>query len=155
MIPQTIIKFFQEPGMGYILATRDNNLQPCINHAWGMKVNHTGTEITFYVKNSHSEKHLANLLDNGRVAFCVGQQPSHRTYQFKGQYVSHNACTEEDNKILDECFAGFKILLVAMFGEQALSLLDNYPYKPATAITFRVEEIFNQTPGPDAGQKLE
>lgn len=154
MIPQNIIEFFQEPGMGYILATRDEKLQPCINHAWGMRVNKTGTEMTIFVKNSHSEKHLGNLLNNGRIALCVGQQPSHRTYQFKGQYISHHPCNDEDNKLLDTCFEDFKFLLTAIYGEQVLPLVNNFPYKPATAITFSVEDIFNQTPGPKAGQKL-
>ncbi len=29
-----------------------------------------------------------------------------------------------------------------------------FEYRPGVAITFRVEEIFRQTPGPGAGEKL-
>ena len=31
----------------------------------------------------------------------------------------------------------------------------NYIYYPSTAILFRVEEIYLQTPGPGAGERLE
>jgi hypothetical protein len=36
----------------------------------------------------------------------------------------------------------------------AKPLVLGFAYKPAVAITFRVEEIFLQTPGPDAGKKI-
>jgi hypothetical protein len=36
----------------------------------------------------------------------------------------------------------------------AKPLILGFRYKPSVAITFRVEEIFLQTPGPEAGKKI-
>ena len=38
--------------------------------------------------------------------------------------------------------------------EFAAALIRAIPYRPSVAITFRVEEVFLQTPGPGAGSKL-
>ena len=46
-------------------------------------------------------------------------------------------------------------LLQAGYPEQiAKPLVLGFAYQPAVAITFRAEEIFLQTPGPEAGKKI-
>ncbi len=39
--------------------------------------------------------------------------------------------------------------------EMVKPMILGHAYRPGVAITFRVEEIFQQTPGPGAGDKLE
>jgi hypothetical protein len=46
-------------------------------------------------------------------------------------------------------------MIQAGYPEQFVTLLVlGFAYQPGTAITFRAEETFLQTPGPEAGKKI-
>ena len=41
------------------------------------------------------------------------------------------------------------------YGEEARGLFDGIVLHPSTAVRFKVTEIFDQTPGPNAGSRIE
>lgn len=156
MVPKAIFDLFNTPGSAGIFATRNESLQPNIGRVWGARTNDDGTELTIFTPKLMISEHFGNFLHNGRIAVTVGlaQPGSHLGYQLKGKYLKHEDCKTEDHSFLDNNFNVFREFLTGSYGPEMARLIDQIPYKPAVAITLRVEEIFDQTPGPGAGKKI-
>ena len=151
MIPERLVEFINGP-VAMSVGTRDEKLNPHANLAMGAIVNQDRETITFYIPEIMSEKILKNLNDNSRIALTISEPISHETYQFKGAYVSSRK-SEEKDIAFQEDFRDKLISLNKKFGRPE-KIVKNFVYKPSMAVTFRVEDIFNQTPGPGAGKKI-
>ncbi len=155
MIPQQIVEFISQLGLPMSFGTRDADLQTSVSHAWGMKVSDDSEKITFYFpKIALSEKHLANMQHNGRIAFTIGHSVSHVCYQLKGKYLSHSHCNEDDNQFIKKNFSVFENSAVEIYGEPVREIFKKLNFGEYISVTFYVEDIFNQTPGPGAGTKF-
>jgi hypothetical protein len=154
MIPDRVVEVIHGPAWMYV-ATRDETLRPA--HAWvvGAVVHQDREAVTVFVPERRSEKILANLKNNGRIALAAALA-SHEAYQLKGTYLSSRPTDEKDRAIqeiyqpklyADGLRTGYPEPII-----RPLAL--GFAYQPGVAITFRVEEVFLQTPGPEAGKKL-
>ena len=95
---------------------------------------------------------LENMKATGRVSYFFGLM-SHEAYQFKGQFIETRELTEAELAQSEQfCKAIAEILgSMGIAPEAAMKLVGT---APDLGITFKVENIFNQTPGPEAGQEL-
>ncbi len=109
--------------------------------------------MTVFVFEPFADVILKNLNDNGRISLIAASMPSHETYQFKGAYVSSRK-TENKDLELQENYRN-KLLEHFIPFDFPENFIRNMPYNPGIAVTFRVEEIFVQTPGPGAGKKID
>ncbi|MBI3799091.1 MAG: pyridoxamine 5'-phosphate oxidase family protein [Deltaproteobacteria bacterium] len=154
MISEKLVEFIHGP-VFMALGTRDEKLRPTHTFIAGALVNSDRETITCFVLQSRAEKILGNLENNGRITMTVGH-PSHESYQLKGRYVSSRPLEAKDVAIQE--IYRTKLLSVFLqygFPEQlAKPLVLGFRYQPAVGITFRVEEVFLQTPGPGAGEKI-
>lgn len=152
MIPEKLIEFLHGPVVLNV-GTRDEKLHPFLNWVVGLRVNTDQETITFFVHEPQSERMLGNLKDNGRIALTAVAMPSHETYQFKGAYVSSRKSDNQDLAIQEI----YRDKLISHFTQMS-AYWDEYirtiAYTPSVAVTFRVEDIFVQTPGPEAGNKI-
>lgn len=134
--------------------TRDADLRPAHICVVGAVVEDDRRTVTFFVPESRSGRLLSDLRDNGRVAFSFGLA-SHEAYQLKGTYLSARPTTADDVARQD---AYRTMLLTACRKvypeEMARPYALGVAYQPGIAVTFRVEEIFVQTPGPGAGTRM-
>src|SRR5207244_12065118 len=92
---------------------------------------------------------------DGRVALGLGLA-SHESYLLKGTYVSSRPTGAEDIA-LQETYRTEWLAAALQAGypdEIARPLIRGFAYRPGVAVTFRVKEIFLQTPGPGAGNKM-
>jgi len=153
MIPEKLVEFLQGPVVMNV-GTRDEKLHPFLNWVIGVKVNADRETITFFVHEPQSERMLRNLKDNGRVALVAAEVPSHETYQFKGAYVSSRKSDDHD-LALQEIYREKLIAHFKPLGEIWEEYWGGIAYTPSVAMTFRVEQIFVQTPGPGAGNKID
>lgn len=154
MIPDRVVEVIHGPAWLYA-GTRDEKLRPAHTFAVGAIVHPDRETVTFFVPQSRSEKLLASLENNGRVALAAALA-SHEAYQLKGVYVSSRP-TDEKDLAVQEIYRPklFADGLRAGYPEQIIKPLAlGFAYRPGVAITFRVEEVFLQTPGPDAGKKM-
>ncbi len=151
MIPEKLVEFIQGPTFMFV-GTRDEKLSTSVKRAFGAIVNQHRETITFFVPEIMSEKMLRNLDDNGRVALTMAQMPSHETYQFKGAYISSRKSNDKEIAIQD-VYCDKMVLVVEMVGFPE-EFWTSYVYKPSVAVTFQVEDIFDQTPSPEAGKKI-
>ena len=154
MLSNRIIDAIQGAAVLYA-GSRDERLRPAQTFAVGAVVHPDRESVTFFVPESRSEKILSHLKTNGRVALAVILL-THESYQLKGVYMTSRPVDEKERAIQD--IYRSKLVAAMMQGgypEQiAQPLVLGCIYQPAVAITFRVEEIFQQTPGPEAGKKI-
>jgi hypothetical protein len=154
MIPDRVIEMLWGPSFLQI-GTRDETLRPAHTYAVGAIVHEDRRTVTVLVPTARAARILPHLESNGRIALGVAQA-SHEAYQLKGTYLGTRPTDADD---LDRQEAYRKALLTdarqAGFPDEiAWALTQGFAYTPSVAITFRAEEVFLQTPGPDAGARL-
>ena len=154
MIPDRVVQLLHGPAFMQV-GTRDAKLRPA--HAWaiGAVVPADRETVTFFVPQARSARLLSDLQDNARVALGVALA-SHEAYQLKGTYLSSRPAGDEE-VALQETYRAKLFAAARQAGypdEIARPLTLGFAYRPGVAITFRVEEIFVQTPGPGAGNPM-
>jgi hypothetical protein len=154
MIPDRVIELLHGPTYVQI-GTRDATLRPAHTFAVGAMVHADRETVTVYVPAARSGRVLADLEDNGRIAVGIAAA-SHESYQLKGTYLSTRP-TDAEDVARQEAYR--KVLLADILKagypeEIARPFTQGFAYTPGIAITFRVEQVFQQTPGPGAGNPL-
>ena len=153
MIPDRVIEVLRGPAFLQV-GTRDAELRPAHHFVVGAVVHDDRQTLTFFIPQARSARILSDLESNGRVAFSGGLI-SHEAYQLKGIYLSWRPASDDDLTFQEAYRA--KLLAAACKAypeEMARALVLGIAYRPSVAITFRVEEVFLQTPGPGAGSKM-
>jgi len=154
MIPDRIVEVLHGPAVMYA-GTRNERLYPAQTYVIGAVVHPDQETITFFVPESRSERILSDLKSNGRVALAVGLL-THEAYQLKGGYISSRP-TDAKDRAVQEIYRSklLSAMIQAGYPEQVMKpFVLGFAYQPGVAITFRAEEIFLQTPGPEAGKKI-
>ena len=154
MIPDRVIEVLHGPAYMQI-GTRDAALRPSHTVAVGAVVHDDRETVTVFVPTARARRILADLESNGRVALGIALV-SHEAYQLKGSYLSTRPTDARDlarqetyrKALLDDALG------VGYPDEIARPLTQGFAYTPGTAITFRAEQVFLQTPGPGAGTPL-
>jgi hypothetical protein len=154
MIPDRVIEMLHGPSF-LQLGTRDDQLRPTHTVAVGAIVHDDRRTVTVLVPTSRATRILPQLETNGRLCLAIGQF-SHEAYQLKGTYLSTGP-TDAGDLARQEIYrqALFADALRVGYPEEiARPFILGFAYTPSVAITFRAEEVFLQTPGPDAGTRL-
>ncbi|MGE0681451.1 MAG: pyridoxamine 5'-phosphate oxidase family protein [Candidatus Binatia bacterium] len=154
LIPDRIVEAIHGPAVMYI-GTRDERLRPAQTFVIGAVVHPDRETVTFFIPESRSARILSDLTNNGRVALAVSLV-SHEAYQLKGSFIASRPANAQERAV-QEIYRSklLSAMLQAGYPEQiAKPLVLGFAYQPAVAITVRAEEIFLQTPGPEAGKKL-
>jgi hypothetical protein len=90
---------------------------------------------TIWIADNFMKKTLANLKENPNVSICMWDADSKKCYQVKGKVQLHASGPDFDR--MKEWVQGAK------------------PGMPAkTLLVMKVTEVFQCTPGPDAGKKI-
>ncbi|RIK62154.1 MAG: hypothetical protein DCC64_11620 [Planctomycetota bacterium] len=151
VIDETLADFLQS-GLACAVATRDARLVPDCVLAVGVRIERDRRHATVFVHDTISRRTLANLKHNGQIAVTLEHLPDHHAIQLKGEVTRVAAATEADIADATRFHAGFvkeiEYVGVAPRFSRRLAFL------PCHAVTFRVEAIFEQTPGPKAGACL-
>lgn len=112
--------------------------------------------LTVFVRRGESAQLLQDLLcsDIVAVVFCLPETEA--ALQIKGRQVSLSAATPEDDAYVANYRQRFVDGVVRLgFGRDfAVAYMTTEPGQ-LVAITFTPEAVFEQTPGPRAGQRME
>jgi hypothetical protein len=111
--------------------------------------------VTVLVPTARAARILPHLEANGRVALGVSLA-SHESYQLKGTYLGTRPGNADD-LVRQEAYRKALLADALRTGfpeEIARPMTQGLAYTPSVAITFRVEDVFLQTPGPGAGNRL-
>jgi hypothetical protein len=154
MIPDRVVEVLDGPSWVQI-GSRDAALRPAHTLAVGVMVHDDRRTVTVFVPAARSERVLSDLRENGQIAVTFALA-SHEAYQLKGTYVSSRP-TDDGDRARQEArrAALLESALEAGYPPAiARPLALGLAYTPGVAITFRVAEVFLQTPGPGAGTLL-
>ena len=153
MISPDLVVFVHGPQV-MLVGTRSKALRPTVRRVFGAIVDSPSDTITFFLPACESELTMENLADNGRVALLIIDAFSHCTYQFKGAFLAARPCTDKDKAVRDV----YIDKTVVHFRNWFLPVPDpfwrNFILEPSHAVSFQVEAIFDQAPGPNAGKPL-
>ena len=150
MIPDKLVAFVHGPTLSWV-GTRDGRLRPTISWAFGARVSAAIDEITAFIPDVEAKRTKANLEHNGLVAFTVADPISHEAYQFKGKLMGMRPSSDEEHAVQE-----IQIRKIVTYAAQyPRELFEGFTLHPSTAVTFRVQQVFVQTPGPGAGRLLD
>ncbi len=153
MIPERLIPYFHGPTY-FHLGTRDEKLQPTRTSGFALLVHDDRETVTLMVATNAARRSLADLANNGRVALGSAQA-THGSYQLKGTLLETREATGEDHaRIAAYQETLWKALAELVPEDMAKRYVLGMVTAPATAITFRVEDVYAQTPGPGAGERV-
>lgn len=143
---------FLESGVSVQVGTRDARLVPEAVRGMGVRVGPGGTSLTVFLPAATAERTVANLRDNGRIAVCFSRPEDHRTIQVKGRTVAVRDADAAERPLVDRYRAGLTKSLLFVGVPLQVSL--RAAHWPCRAVDIRVEQVFEQTPGPGAGAPL-
>jgi hypothetical protein len=153
-LTEQLVAFLNGPTV-IMMGTRSAQLMPASCEVLGARVHADRERVDLYIREVSAEPHLRNLQQNGRVAVCFSAK-SHETYQLKGEFEGVRPCAEEDYAIqaiwFTKSFSPEKLGPMYDLVAQRLPLMVK---GPSVAVMVRVREVFNQTPGPGTGSRLE
>lgn len=152
------LKSFLESGVSIVVGTRDADLVPEIARAWGLLVSKDRKSMTLCVPRATSHATLDNLADNGRMTVCCSLPTSYKTIQLKGQCIATADPTRADLAVVKrhrDAFGRLNRRIGIQPQQSEIFWRREVESSPALVkLRFVPEQIFDQTPGPDAGAPL-
>jgi hypothetical protein len=109
-----------------------------------------GSEVTVFLPTAVSGTMLRNLGSNRRLALVATNPQDNRSVQLKGAVQEVRPAREDERPLVDQQRARLARMLEPL-GVPRLVVLRMQVW-PATAVRFRLEAMFLQTPGPAAGE---
>jgi hypothetical protein len=141
-----------------MLGTRDSELVPELVRAWGPRVSRDRTRVSLCVARAVSPRTLGNLRDNGRVAATFASPGNSTAIQMWGRCIQTGPARRQDLAAVEAHRDAFielnKGLGVPRAFIEALWQREGAGSQQMVTVCFVAEQIFNQTPGPDAGSPL-
>jgi hypothetical protein len=136
------------------IAARDAQNRPALARALGCRVSNDRCKLTLFLSTTHSAQVLQCLRENGAIAVAITRPTTHETLQFKGK-VSDVAPVSADDRAAMLAYRESVIEELSLLGyppEFTQTVLAGS--EDCVAVMFEPAEMFNQTPGPKAGEKL-
>jgi hypothetical protein len=151
MIASDLASFLEE-GIGIHLASRTAALEPNGVRALAVKVEEAGAVLAVYVTTVAAESVLADYRANGQVAVLFGRPVDERSVQVKGIFLDVRDRREDERAMVSGQWEGYRANLGLIGIPRAV--YDRGPRWPVRVVRLRVNAIFDQTPGPSAGETL-
>ena len=145
---------FLESGNALIVATVSPDGEPQATRGWGLTVRPGDRREVRLLLSTADEATLGHARAGGAIAVTGADVRTLRSVQLKGRAVSVEPATDDDRaralRYKDAFFTAV-IETDGAFHEQ-IARLEPYDY---VACTIAVDDVFNQTPGPGAGARLD
>ncbi|MDD5366892.1 MAG: hypothetical protein PHR30_16265 [Gallionellaceae bacterium] len=138
------------------VASRDEARVPSIARAYGCRVAADRREVVVFLSRRRSTALLRDLAAGAPVAVVFSRPKTHETIQLKGARVRIRPLAAGDRARMLACGAAFATEIIALGYTESFSRALMAPAgDDAMAIAFTPDAVFEQTPGPKAGQRLE
>jgi hypothetical protein len=142
-----------EAGVSILVGTCDAEMRPEVARAVGAAVSADRTELTIYLHEAWGAKALANLRARREIAVGFSRPMDAFSVQVKGTCTRFLEPSEGDRRVTDRYHATYGEQLYMVGFPRCIT--KRFVFGPAVGVTFAVRDIFVQTPGPDAGKRLE
>lgn len=141
-----------EIGRTVLVGTADARNIPSCCRAVAIRSQDELVTATVYIPLAASHQTIQNLATTKRLAVVASHPIDHCTIQLKGTATEVRLAGDAEAPFVKNRIEGLAALLHNIGVPRRL--MGNAAFWPAFAVTMRVEEIFEQTPGPNAGGRL-
>lgn len=149
-----VIGFF-ESGVSITAGSRDARCVPSMARVLGCRVLDDGCTLQFWMVSSQSAQLRLDCKTSDQLVAVFSQPSTHRTLQVKGDGVSEVAATPADRALIEEHIRGFGDEVAPLgFGRVFTQAFFDHAADDIIVLQCTARELFDQTPGPDAGRKL-
>ena len=135
-----------------LVGTRSADLVPNAMRGWGGRVSDDGNAVEVFVDRPAAATGVSNIHDNGRVTACFTDITTNHSVQVKGRCVEVGDPQAGDWDVIDGQRQGFTEVC-GMLGFPR-HMIRNMWSTQVVKIRFIAEQVFDQTPGPNAGKSL-
>ena len=141
-----------ESGVSIIVGTCNLELEPECARGLGARVADDRRHVSIILNGALASRVRADLAATSRIAVGFSRIHDHHSMQLKGRVTDVRPGTPED--------AAWHARYLIAFGEQLSqaglprSVVRGVRCDPVVVVTFAIEEVFDQTPGPGAGERL-
>jgi len=143
---------FLESGLSVTVGTRDDQLNPDSSRAWAVRIDADRTHLTAFLYTKAATAILRNLAAHPEIALAFDRPIDNRACQVKGLYESSRRARPGERTDVERQLDGFLSQLETIGIPRALTA--GWRTWPCVAIRLRVTQLFEQTPGPGAGEPL-
>jgi hypothetical protein len=152
VLPADLVEF-AESGVSVLVGTRDAALRPYATRAFGASVHEGRKGITVYLSETVSQRTLADLRDNPEIAVTFSRPIDHRSIQVKGRVLDIAATTPAQREIQERYLSAWVEQVFVVGLPRAIGR--RMQLFPSYAVRIALRELFHQTPGPDAGRRMQ
>lgn len=151
LIPDDLAELF-ESGVSILVGTRDATLCAEATRGVGTVVHPDRERLTVFLPVDVSARAIENLRDNGQIAVGFSSMLDHKTLQVKGRLEEIRDATDEDRELIARYHVAYAEILSVVGIPRALARRLNT--WPCHAVTFVATDLYLQTPGPNAGERV-
>jgi hypothetical protein len=141
-----------EPGVSVIVGSVDALGNPACCRAVGLKTDDDLETVTVFVPTATGQETVANVAATRKLAVVTTHPISHCATQLKGSVETTRLARSEEETFISTHFGSFGGVLNTIGYPPRLTR--SVVRWPAFALEMRVEEIYEQSPGPKAGTRL-
>jgi hypothetical protein len=129
---------------------------PSVARGYGCRVSADRRLVTLFVVRTRAVSVLRDLRGGAPIAVIFSRPRTHVSLQMKADRAELSAPSTADQDLMRRYGIAFVAEIVALgyprdFSERLMGCCD----EPGVAVRFRPAALFEQTPGPNAGDKLE
>lgn len=145
-ISDDLALFLKQPVIFHLGTCSEQNI-PLSTRAIGSYLCDDGQKIVVFILQERSERALHNLVRTGHAALLCIEPLTYRSIQIKGAFIETRELTESEKNIQQ---AYLTQLEHARLPEKYYKM----KHEPALAILINIEHVYNQSPGPGAGELI-
>lgn len=154
MLTEELAAFIQG-AVSILVASRDRRHVPSVARAIALRVSPDRARVTLLLATEQCRQLLADIEASRAVAVVCTQPSTHRTLQLKGSDAHMTALADGDYELAAQHNAAFAEEIVPLGHARALALtVHDVTGQTLSAVSFGVDALFEQTPGPRAGTRL-
>ena len=141
-----------ERGSSVLLASVDGKGMPACCRAIAVNSGDGFRTLTVYVPVATSREIIANVASSRRMAISVTHPLEHYSVQLKGTTTSIRLARDDEQDFVETRVLDFSDVLFEIGLPRKITR--SIAHWPAFAIDVNVEQVFEQTPGPNAGNPM-
>ncbi|MBE7437217.1 MAG: hypothetical protein HS115_02090 [Spirochaetales bacterium] len=135
-------------------ASCSKDLRPHFVRAWAVRAEAEASDMTVVFPRLLGGPLLIDLCPGAWIAVSITNLTNFQSRQFKGRVKEVRDMDAEEREWVALTRKESGDMIEQYFGPGAGQGWKSYATEPAVAITFAVEEAYDQTPGKKAGEKL-
>lgn len=154
LIPPDLLAMIAR-GVSVNVGSRDAALRPSVMRAMASDVSGDGRTITVYLARRQSEQLLLDIGTTGRIAVMFSEPSTNRTVQVKASRAETRNAVASDEAVLQRYLQSMEVEIERVgYRRELTRAMLACRLDDLVAVSFTPEQVFEQTPGPRAGQLM-